>query len=57
MLNVAGLPAADKAGFDSLNLGIATLTPDQLGPALLEPHGTWVTRLAADWTARYGVAQ
>lgn len=57
VLNVAGLPAADKAGFDSLNLGIATLTPDQLGPALLEPHGTWVTRLAADWTSRYGVAQ
>jgi putative thiamine transport system substrate-binding protein len=57
VLDVAALPAADKARFDSLDLGIATLPPEAMGPALLEPHGTWVTRLAQDWASRYGVAQ
>jgi putative thiamine transport system substrate-binding protein len=57
VLNVAALPLADRALFDSLDLGIATLAPGQMGPALLEPHGTWVTRLAQDWASRYGVAQ
>ena len=55
VLDVQALPAADKARFDTLDLGIATLSPADLGPALLEPHASWATRVAADWTARYGV--
>ncbi len=57
VLDVAKLPFADKARFDALDLGIATLSPADLGPALLEPHASWATRIAADWTARYGVAK
>ena len=50
--------AGDVGGdFDALDLGVATLPPDRLGPVLLEPHASWMTRVAADWAARYGVAQ
>lgn len=57
VLNVATLPEAEKARFESLDLGIATLSPDQIGPALLEPHASWMTRISQDWIERYGVAQ
>jgi putative thiamine transport system substrate-binding protein len=56
VLDLRRLPAADRARFDDLPIGIATLPPDKLGPELLEPHATWMTRIAADWSARYGVA-
>ena len=39
------LSAADKARFDALDLGIATLKPEELGPALDEPHPSWMTRM------------
>ena len=51
------LSAQDRARFDALDLGVATLAPDQMGPALLEPHPDWMTLIAADWARRYGVAQ
>lgn len=57
VLDVAGLPDADRARFDALDPGVATLSPDALGPTLLEPHPSWMTRIATDWAARYGVAQ
>lgn len=57
VLDLAALPPEDRARFDALDLGLATLPPDQLGPALLESHASWTTRLAADWTRRFGVAQ
>ncbi|MCK0166496.1 ABC transporter substrate-binding protein [Jannaschia sp. S6380] len=57
VLDMDKLPGADRAAFDALDLGIATLTPAELGPALPEPHPSWATRLAEDWVARYGVAQ
>ena len=50
------LPAADKARFDALDLGIATLKPDELGPALDEPHPSWMERLETEWKRRYGAA-
>jgi putative thiamine transport system substrate-binding protein len=56
VLDVAGLPAADKASFDALDLGVATLAPEDLGPALDEPHPTWMERLETEWKRRYGVA-
>lgn len=56
VLNTAALPAEDKTRFDSLTLGIATLSPAELGPVLLEPHATWMTMVSADWVKRYGVA-
>ena len=46
-----------RAKFDALDLGIATLTPAELGAALPEPHPSWMTRIAEDWVTRYGVTQ
>ncbi|MCR9067713.1 MAG: ABC transporter substrate-binding protein [Rhodobacteraceae bacterium] len=51
------LSAEDRARFDDLPLGIATLPAEALGAILPEPHPSWVERLEADWTARYGTAQ
>ncbi len=57
VLDLQVLSAEDRARFDTLDLGVATLSPADLGPVLLEPHASWMTRIAQDWTARYGVAQ
>lgn len=56
VLNVTDLHPQEKALFDALELGIATLSPAQMGPSLLEPHASWAERLAKDWTQRYGAA-
>jgi len=47
------LDPADRQKFDSLPLGIATLSPAALGRTLLEPHPSWMTRIEAAWSARY----
>jgi putative thiamine transport system substrate-binding protein len=57
VLNMDALDAADRARFDALELGIATLSPSELGSALLEPHASWMTRIQQDWITRYGVGQ
>ncbi len=57
VLDVERLPAADKARFESLDLGPATLRPEELGPTLPEPHPSWVARLEHEWARRYGVNQ
>jgi putative thiamine transport system substrate-binding protein len=57
VLNLAALTPEDRARFEALELGIATLSPAEMGPALLEPHATWATKLAEDWASRYGVAK
>jgi putative thiamine transport system substrate-binding protein len=54
VLSLAKLPAADRAAFERLDLGVATLRPDELGPMLDEPHPDWMTRIEAEWTRRYG---
>jgi len=51
------LTPEDRARFEALDLGVATLAPGQMGPALLEPHPDWMTLIAEDWARRYGVAQ
>jgi putative thiamine transport system substrate-binding protein len=56
VLAMGKLPAVDKARFDALDLGIATLRPDELGPALDEPHPSWMERLETEWKRRYGAA-
>ena len=40
--------------FDDLPKGPATLSPEELGPALLEPHPSWMTKIEAAWLKRYG---
>lgn len=57
VLDLDALAPEDRARFDALDLGIATLAPAEMGPALLEPHASWAVRLAEDWQTRYGVAQ
>lgn len=57
VLSMERLPPADRARFDALPRGVATLSPEQLGATLPEPHPSWVARLEEDWTRRYGVAQ
>lgn len=57
VLDLQSLSPEDRARFDALDLGVATLSPADLGPVLLEPHASWMTRIAQDWIARYGVAE
>ena len=54
VLDMVKLPAGDRAAFGALDLGIATLSPAELGTAQPEPHPDWMTRIAADWQRRYG---
>ena len=57
VLDVAALPEADRALFEAIERGPATLPPEALGPALPEPHPSWMERVEADWEARFGVAR
>ena len=54
VLNMAALTEADRAAFEALDLGVATLSPAELGTVQDEPHPSWMTRIAADWQERYG---
>ncbi|MFH1805559.1 MAG: ABC transporter substrate-binding protein [Pseudomonadota bacterium] len=56
VLDLAKIPADVRAQFDALDLGIATLTPQELGKALPEPHPSWMELVETGWQSRYGVA-
>lgn len=56
VLSMDKLSDEDRAAFDTLDLGIATLKPDELGPALDEPHPDWMERIEGEWVRRYGAA-
>ena len=47
------LASDDRARFEALDLGIATLPPEDLGPVIDEPHASWMTELERAWTKRY----
>jgi putative thiamine transport system substrate-binding protein len=53
VLNVAILPEPDKALFDKIDLGHATLRPEALGTPIPEPHPSWMTAIEAAWAKRY----
>lgn len=55
VLNIASLPAAEREAFEGLELGVATLSPSDLGIVLPEPHPSWMVALEKVWLARYGV--
>jgi putative thiamine transport system substrate-binding protein len=57
VLAVGRLPPAGRERFSSLRLGVATLSPEALGPTLPEPHPSWVGRVEREWARRYGVIQ
>ena len=53
VLDVVGLEPEDRARFDALPRGIATLAPEELTPVLPEPHPSWMTRIEAEWLRRF----
>ncbi|MEO5764102.1 MAG: ABC transporter substrate-binding protein, partial [Casimicrobiaceae bacterium] len=53
VLDLAKLPAADRKRFDDLPRHPALPTNADLKTSLLEPHPTWMTRIAAEWERRY----
>ncbi len=53
VLSLATLAPDDRARFEGIDLGIATLSPDELGEVLGQPHPTWVDALAEAWQERY----
>jgi len=53
VLAVGKLDPTGRKLFDELPLGVASLTPEELGPTLLEPHPSWMTRIEAEWLTRY----
>jgi putative thiamine transport system substrate-binding protein len=54
VLDVDELPPEDRRLFQEIDRGKATLGPSELGPTLLEPHPTWMTRIEQAWQKRYG---
>ncbi|GGX41999.1 ABC transporter substrate-binding protein [Saccharospirillum salsuginis] len=53
VLDVDRLPAEDRALFEALPQGKATLSADELGAVLREPHTSWVEALERAWQERY----
>ncbi|TXR51849.1 ABC transporter substrate-binding protein [Reinekea thalattae] len=54
VLSMDKLDASQKAQFDNLPQGIATLSNQELAKVLQEPHASWVAALEAAWLERYG---
>jgi len=54
VLGMAKLSPADRAMFAPPSGNPALLSPAELGPTLLEPHPSWMTRIEAEWQARFG---
>ncbi|KFB11392.1 ABC transporter substrate-binding protein [Nitratireductor basaltis] len=55
VLGMDKLPETLQADFAALDLGIATLAPEELGPVLEEPHPSWMERVEEAWKRRYTV--
>jgi putative thiamine transport system substrate-binding protein len=53
VLDLAKLSAADRRRFEALPEAPASLSPEELGATLLEPHPSWMTRIEAEWQRRY----
>ncbi|WP_082130556.1 ABC transporter substrate-binding protein [Kiloniella spongiae] len=54
VLSIAKLSPEDQKIFADIELGVATLSPQDLGPTLLEPHPNWMERIEKEWLRRYG---
>ena len=53
VLDPAKLGAAEQAAFAALPTAPALPRLEDLGPTLLEPHASWMTRLTEEWAKRY----
>lgn len=54
VLDLQRLPEDMREQFRNLDLGKATLGPDELGRTLPEPHPEWMNRIVDTWYERYG---
>jgi putative thiamine transport system substrate-binding protein len=54
VLDMNKLTEADRALFEALPRGVATLPVEDLGATLPEPHPSWMTMTEAAWLERYG---
>lgn len=52
----AKLSGEDRARFDAIDLGPATLSPAELGAPIPEPHPSWMVRIEKEWVRRYGAS-
>jgi putative thiamine transport system substrate-binding protein len=57
VLAMEKLSAADRKLFDDLPRGPATLSMQELGKPLPEPHPFWMERLETEWQKRYGAGR
>ena len=53
VLDVKNLNEKDKKLFDNLELGVATLTAEELGNVIPEPHPSWVSEIEKKWAETY----
>ena len=53
VLDPEKLSPADRKRFDDLPKHPALPSNAELGPVLLEPHASWMTRITAEWERRY----
>ena len=53
VLDLDALAPEDRARFDALPLGVATLPPDELTPVRPEPHPSWMVEIEAEWLRRF----
>lgn len=53
VLSMAKLAPAERAAFDELPRGIASLTEAELAATLPEPHPDWMTLIETEWQKRY----
>ncbi len=53
VLDLDRLPPEGRARFEAIDLGPATLSPQELSKPLLEPHPSWMVRIEREWLERY----
>ncbi|MGI9437678.1 MAG: ABC transporter substrate-binding protein, partial [Geminicoccaceae bacterium] len=53
VLAVERLDDENRARFEDLPRGVATLSPEELTPVLPEPHPSWMTKIEAEWLRRF----
>jgi putative thiamine transport system substrate-binding protein len=53
VLDLEALAPEDRARFDALPRGVATLPPEALTPVRPEPHPSWMDAIEAEWLRRF----
>ena len=53
VLAIAKLSAEQRRLFEAVPQGMATLSAEELGVVILEPHASWVTAIEKEWLRRY----